>query len=75
MYIFLAKKTLRQWKYDEKHDAISKMQKKLINSEGRKFADLQIGGVFGDFHPEGVSLGFFHPIISHPKISRENWFS
>ena len=43
-----------------------------FNSEGRKFADLQIGGVFGDFHPEGVSLGFFHPIISHPKISREN---
>ena len=45
-----------------------------FNSEGRKFADLQIGGVFRDFNNEGLILEFFHLIISYPKISRENQF-
>ena len=46
----------------------------VFNSEGRKFADLQIGGVFRDFNNERLILEFFHLIISYPKISRENQF-
>ena len=47
---------------------------RYVNSEGRKFADLQIGGVFRDFNNERLILEFFHLIISYPKISRENQF-
>ena len=46
-----------------------------FNSLGDLRADLHTGGVFRDFHHEGLILESLHLIISHPKISRENRFS
>ena len=47
----------------------------FINSEADFCADLHRSGVFLNFNYEGVFLGSWRLIISHPKILRRNRFS